>query len=61
MSYSTVNFVMQQVVITRHGGPEVLHVRETVEPQLKSGDVLIDVKYSGINFADNAMDNVFYW
>lgn len=55
MNYSTVNFVMQQVVITRHGGPEVLHVRETVEPQLKSGDVLIDVKYSGINFADLLM------
>ena len=46
---------MQQVVITRHGGPEVLHVRETAEPQLKSGDVLIDVKYSGINFADLLM------
>lgn len=55
MSYSAVNFVMQQVVITRHGGPEVLHVRETAEPQLKSGDVLIDVKYSGINFADLLM------
>ena len=46
---------MQQVVITRHGGPEVLHVRETAEPQLKSGDVLIDVKYSGINFEDLLM------
>jgi len=55
MNYSAVNFVMQQVVITRHGGPEVLHVRETAEPQLKSGDVLIDVKYSGINFADLLM------
>ena len=55
MRYSAVNFVMQQVVITRHGGPEVLHVRETAEPQLKSGDVLIDVKYSGINFADLLM------
>ena len=55
MSYSAVNFVMQQVVITRHGGPEVLHVRETAEPQLKSGDLLIDVKYSGINFADLLM------
>jgi NADPH:quinone reductase-like Zn-dependent oxidoreductase len=46
---------MQQVVITRHGGPEVLHVRETAEPQLKSGDVLIDVQFSGINFADLLM------
>lgn len=55
MRYSAVNFVMQQVVITRHGGPEVLHVRETAEPQLKSGDVLIDVQFSGINFADLLM------
>ncbi len=55
MNYSAVNFAVQQIVITRHGGPEVLHVRETAEPQLKSGDVLIDVKYSGINFADILM------
>ena len=55
MNYSAVNFVMQQVIITRHGGPEVLHVRETAEPQLKSGDVLIDVQFSGINFADLLM------
>lgn len=55
MNYSAVNYMMQQVIITRHGGPEVLHVRETAEPQLKSGDVLIDVKYSGINFADLLM------
>lgn len=55
MNYSTVNFMVQQVVITRHGGPEVLHVRETIEPEMKSGDVLIDVKYCGINFADILM------
>ena len=55
MNYSAVNYMVQQVIITRHGGPEVLHVRETAEPQLKSGDVLIDVKYSGINFADLLM------
>ncbi|HBN45511.1 MAG TPA: zinc-binding dehydrogenase [Candidatus Marinimicrobia bacterium] len=55
MNNSAVNFAMQQVVITRHGGPEVLHVRETAETQLKSGDVLVDVKYSGINFADILM------
>jgi NADPH:quinone reductase-like Zn-dependent oxidoreductase len=55
MNYSAVNYMMQQVIITRHGGPEVLHVRETAEPQLKSGDVLIDVQFSGINFADLLM------
>ena len=55
MNYSAVNYMVQQVIITRHGGPEVLHVRETAEPQLKSGDVLIDVQFSGINFADLLM------
>ena len=55
MNYSAVNYIVQQVIITRHGGPEVLHVRETAEPQLKSGDVLIDVQFSGINFADLLM------
>jgi NADPH:quinone reductase-like Zn-dependent oxidoreductase len=55
MNYSAVNYMMQQVIITRHGGPEVLHIREAAEPQLKSGDVLIDVQFSGINFADLLM------
>ena len=55
MNYSAVNYMVQQIIITRHGGPEVLHVRETAEPQLKSGDVLIDVQFSGINFADLLM------
>jgi len=55
MNYSAVNYMVQQVIITRHGGPEVLHVRETAEPKLKSGDVLIDVQFSGINFADLLM------
>ena len=46
---------MKQVVISRHGGPEVLHVRDSTDPQLNSSDVLIDVKYTGINFADLLM------
>ena len=47
--------MMKQVVISRHGGPEVLHVRDSTDPQLNSSDVLIDVKYTGINFADLLM------
>ena len=47
--------MMQQVIISRHGAPEVLHLRETAAPSLNSGDVMIDVKYAGINFADLLM------
>src|SRR5206468_7607744 len=44
--------VMRAVVITRHGDPEVLQVQERPEPQPRSGEVLIDVRAAGINFAD---------
>jgi NADPH:quinone reductase-like Zn-dependent oxidoreductase len=40
------------VVITNHGPPEVLQVQERPEPQTRDGQVLIDVKAAGINFAD---------
>jgi NADPH:quinone reductase-like Zn-dependent oxidoreductase len=41
------------VEITRHGPPEVLQVRERPTPDRPlGGQVLIDVKASGINFAD---------
>jgi NADPH:quinone reductase-like Zn-dependent oxidoreductase len=43
---------MRAVVITRHGGPEVLQVQERPDPVPGPGEVLIDVKASGINFAD---------
>jgi NADPH:quinone reductase-like Zn-dependent oxidoreductase len=43
---------MRAVVITKYGPPEVLQVQERPEPQLAGGKVLIDVKASGINFAD---------
>src|SRR5206468_5811361 len=44
--------VMRAVVITRHGDPEVLQVQERPEPQPRSGEVLIDVRAAGVNFAD---------
>ena len=43
---------MRQVVITRHGGPEVLQVQEAPDPQPREGEVRIRVKAAGLNFAD---------
>jgi synaptic vesicle membrane protein VAT-1 len=43
---------MRAVVITRHGGPEVLEVRDVPEPPVRPGEVRITVRASGINFAD---------
>ena len=43
---------MRAVVITRSGPPEVLQVQERPDPAPGPGDVLIDVKAAGINFAD---------
>jgi NADPH:quinone reductase-like Zn-dependent oxidoreductase len=43
---------MRAVVITEHGGPEVLQVQERPDPPVGPGEVRIDVKAAGINFAD---------
>ncbi len=43
---------MRAVVITRHGQPEVLEVRELPDPPVGPGEVRIAVKAAGINFAD---------
>jgi NADPH:quinone reductase-like Zn-dependent oxidoreductase len=43
---------MRAVVITRHGGPEVLQVQERPDPPVGPGEVRIVVKAAGINFAD---------
>jgi len=43
---------MRAVVIPRHGGPEVLEVRERRDPQVAPGEVRIEVRAAGINFAD---------
>jgi NADPH:quinone reductase-like Zn-dependent oxidoreductase len=43
---------VRTVVITRHGPPESLQVQERPEPQPGPGQVLIDVRAAGINFAD---------
>ena len=43
---------MKAVVLTGHGGPEVLQVRERPDPPVGPGEVRIEVKAAGINFAD---------
>jgi NADPH:quinone reductase-like Zn-dependent oxidoreductase len=43
---------MRAVVLTGHGGPEVLQVQERPDPSVGPGEVRINVKAAGINFAD---------
>jgi NADPH:quinone reductase-like Zn-dependent oxidoreductase len=43
---------MRAVVITKHGGPDVLQVQEMPDPELGPGQVRIQVAAAGINFAD---------
>jgi NADPH:quinone reductase-like Zn-dependent oxidoreductase len=43
---------MRTVVITRHGGPEVLQVEQRPDPRVGPGEVRIAVRAAGINFAD---------
>ncbi len=46
---------MKTIVIARHGGPEVLEVREAAVSKLAPGDVRVRVRASGVNFADLMM------
>jgi NADPH:quinone reductase-like Zn-dependent oxidoreductase len=43
---------MRVVEISKHGGPEVLKVRERPDPAIAKGEVRIEVAAAGINFAD---------
>ena len=43
---------MRQVVIPRHGGPEVLELREAPDPVPGQGEIRIRVRAAGVNFAD---------
>lgn len=43
---------MRAVVLTGHGGPEVLQVQEQPDPPVGPGEVRVAVKAAGINFAD---------
>jgi len=43
---------MRSIVITEPGGPEVLQLQERPRPNIKDGEVLINVKAAGINRPD---------
>src|SRR4051812_9757880 len=43
---------MRQVVIPRHGPPEVFEVREVPDPIAADGEIRIRVRAAGVNFAD---------
>jgi NADPH:quinone reductase-like Zn-dependent oxidoreductase len=43
---------MKQIVITKYGGPDVLKLQESKDPTPSAGEVLINVKAIGVNFAD---------
>ena len=43
---------MREVVIVRHGAPEVLEMRDAPDPVPGDGDVRIAVRAAGVNFAD---------
>jgi NADPH:quinone reductase-like Zn-dependent oxidoreductase len=43
---------VRAVVITKHGGPDVLQVEERPDPGVGPGQVRIAVRAAGINFAD---------
>jgi NADPH2:quinone reductase len=43
---------MRAAVVTRHGGPEVLEVRDEPDPQPGPGQLLVDVEVAGVNYRD---------
>lgn len=43
---------MKALVLTGHGAPEVLKVREQPEPVARRGQIRIGVRAAGVNFAD---------
>lgn len=43
---------MKQVVVTRHGPPQVLELRDVAEPVPGEGEVRIAVRAIGVNFSD---------
>ena len=43
---------MRAIVMSRHGGPEVLETTEQPMPQPGPGDLLVDVAAAGVNYRD---------
>jgi NADPH:quinone reductase-like Zn-dependent oxidoreductase len=46
---------MRAIVITEHGGPEVLKIQELPDPNPGEGEVLIEVRAFGVNHAETHM------
>lgn len=51
---------MKAVVQTRTGGPEVFEVQERPEPTVAEGEVKIEVRAAGVNFADTMARSGLY-
>ncbi len=51
---------MESMWITRHGGPEVLEMRHAPDPTCGSSQVRLQVKATGLNFADIAARHGLY-
>jgi NADPH:quinone reductase len=43
---------VRAVVVTRHGGPDVLEAGEESSPQPGAGELLVDVEAAGVNYRD---------
>jgi NADPH:quinone reductase-like Zn-dependent oxidoreductase len=43
---------MKAIWITKHGGPEVLEVRESPDPEPKDGEIRVRTRAVGLNFAE---------
>jgi NADPH2:quinone reductase len=43
---------MRAIVVTAHGGPEVLAVEDRPDPEPRAGQLLIDLTAAGVNFMD---------
>jgi synaptic vesicle membrane protein VAT-1 len=44
--------VLKAVVLEKHGGPDVLQVKEILEPQINQDEIKIKIKYAAINYAE---------
>lgn len=43
---------MRSIVVVRHGGPEVLELRDVPAPQPGANEALVKVHFAGMNYAD---------
>ncbi|KAJ7946917.1 putative Quinone oxidoreductase [Quillaja saponaria] len=51
---------MKAIVITKHGGPEVLQLQDVEDPQIKDDEVLIKVEATALNRADTLQRQGLY-